>query len=464
MTGRGRQQRNRFQTDGMKKRSTFGSRFGAIAVVGGSVVGLGNIWRFPYIAGENGGAAFILVYILMSLLISIPVMLSEFTLGRRSRSNALGTFRRLAPHSAWQGIGYMGIIAAVLILSFYAVIAGWALEFLKEALLGHFSGRSAEQIAARFETFVASGWRPVAWTLLFLIINASVLTYGVVKGIERYNKFLMPLMVVLLVGLALNSATLSGFREGAGFLLRPDFGKITPAVMVQALGQSFFSMSLGMGTMITYGSYIRGSDNFYRIAGSVAGADVCIALLSGLAIFPAVFSFGISPTSGPDLVFITLPALFAQMPGGYFVAVAFFFLLLAGALTSSFSLMEVIVAYLHEEFDLSRRRAVSISFLGVGFLAALCALSQVPGSRLRVGGWNFFDLFNNITSDFLLPIGGLAVVVFTGWFLDRRILRDELTGCERYGRKIYPVVRFLIKFIIPFIIALMFLNLKGFIR
>ena len=298
------------------KRGSFASRFGTIAAVGGSVIGLGNIWRFPYVAGENGGAAFILIYLTISFLISIPIMLSEFSLGRSTKRNSMRAFSKLAPGTKWKWVGYMGILCAFIILSFYCVIAGWSLEFLKESVLNRFHDRTPEQVAAAFDGFVASGWRPIAWTLVFIAASAFIVYSGIEKGIERYNKILMPMLFLLLFGMALNALTLDGARQGIDFLLKPDFSKITGTTVLEALGQSFFSMSLGMGCMITYGSYLRKNENMFRIGAMVSLSDITVAVLSGLAIFPAVFSFGISPTSGPELVFLTLPNVFARMSGG----------------------------------------------------------------------------------------------------------------------------------------------------
>ena len=287
----------------MAKRGSFGSRFGTVAAVGGSVIGLGNIWRFPYVAGENGGAAFILIYLATSFLISIPIMLSEFSIGRSTRRNPMRAFNKLAPGSKWKLVGYMGILTAFVILSFYCVIAGWAFEFLKESVFNQFNGRSADQIRDSFNGFVASGWKPVIWTFLFTVASAGIVLSGVEKGIERYTKILMPMLFVLLLGMAVNSLTLDGAQAGIEFLLKPDFSKITGTTVLQALGQSFFSMSLGMGAMITYGSYLRKNENMPRVGAMVAFSDITVAILSGLAIFPAVFSFGISPTSGPGAGF-----------------------------------------------------------------------------------------------------------------------------------------------------------------
>lgn len=443
----------------MKERSTFGSRFGAIAVVGGSAVGLGNIWKFPYVAGQNGGAAFVIIYVAISFLISIPVMLSEFSIGRHSRRNVLGAFRSITPQRGWQGVGWLSLIAAFVILSFYSVISGWSIEFIKESVVGGFAGRTPAEVQTFFTDFVSSGWRPVIYTLLFVALNCVIVGLGVEKGIERYSKILMPLLALLLVGLAVRSAFLSGFGQSVDFLFRPDWSKINGSVVVQALGQSFFSMSIGMGAMITYGSYLNSRENMFRIAATVAVTDVVIAVVAGLAIFPAVFTFGINPTSGPDLVFLTLPTLFAQIGGGYLISIVFFLLLLFAAITSSFSMLEVIVAYLVEEFDLTRFKANVVAFLSVGLLSSLCALSQVPGSKIRLFGSNLFDLFDYVSSNLMLPLGGLAIVIFVGWFMDRKIRRDQFTSYGTSGVAIYPFVVAMIKFVVPVAIIVMFLSL-----
>lgn len=446
-----------------KNKGHFKSKFGAIAVVGGSVVGLGNIWRFPYIAGDNGGAAFILVYIALSLLIAVPIMLSEFSLGRSTGGNVLRAFQRLSPRGRWNGVGYLGIASAVVILSFYSVIAGWALEFLRLSATNELATMSSEQISGVFHQFVNSGWGPMGWTLFFVATTTAIVMAGMEKGIERFNKILMPFMVLILVGLTINSFTLSGAREGISFLLKPDFSKITGGVMLQALGQAFFSLSLGMGTMITYATYIKPKENLFRLAGTVALSDVGIAILSGLAIFPAVFSLGISPSSGPELVFITLPNVFVQMTGGYFLSVVFFFLLFMAAVTSSVSLLEVMTLYAVEEWKLRRRWAALLSGVVIMSTGSLCLWSQVEGSSLKVMGNNIFDLFNNASSLYMLPIGGLAIVLFMGWFGGRGVLQSEVTSGGLFGRRIYPLLQFIIRYIAPVVIVLLFLSQLGYL-
>lgn len=442
----------------MKPRSSFGSRFGAIAVVGGSVVGLGNIWRFPYIAGENGGAAFILVYITLSLLICIPIMLTEFSIGRHTRSNALRAFRRLSPRGYWNGAGYLGIATSTIILSFYTVIAGWALHFLKVAITGGFLNQNSEQIRYNFDNYIAQGTGSMFWTFLFIAFIAFIVMRGVEKGIEKFGKVVMPFMILLLIGLVINSMTLDGAKEGISFLLRPDFGKINGHVVLQALGQAFFSLSLGMGTIITYGSYIPKHENMFRMATTIAITDTCVAILAGLAIFPAVFSYGINPTSGPELVFITLPTVFGNMAGGYVLGILFFFLLFTASISSSVSLLEVATLYISEEMHLRRRTATLIAVVVVAALSSLCLWSQLPDSSLRVLGMNIFDLFNNLTSLYMLPLGGLLSVLFAGWFMRNKTLQDEVTSRGRYGSSIYPYYRVIVRFVAPVVIVLLFLD------
>lgn len=445
----------------MGSRGSFGSRFGVIAAVSGSVIGLGNIWRFPYVAGENGGAAFILIYIACSFLISIPLMLSEFSLGRSSKRNTKRAFQKLAPGTRWNYVGYMGIFCAFILLSFYCVIAGWALEFIKESVLNEFAGKSAAQISENFNGFIASGWQPVLWMGVFMLATAFIVWSGIEKGIERYTKIFMPVFIVLLAALAINSLTLPGAREGIGFLLRPDFSKITGATILKAMGQSFFSMSLGLGCMITYGSYIRKGENLPKVASMVALSDMSVAILSGIAIFPAVFSFGISPTSGPELVFLTLPNIFMQMPGGYWIAIVFFVLLFLAAITSSISMFEVIAAYLTEELRMSRPKAVVGVLVTILVTGSLCALSQRPGSSLHIGSMNLFDLCDYLSSNVLMPLGGLLIVIFTGWVFSPEKLRNELTNNLTVNLWCYPAIRLLIRFVVPVVITLLFLTQIG---
>ena len=445
-------------------RGSFTSRFGATVAVGGSVVGLGNIWRFPYVAGENGGAAFIVVYILMSFLVAVPIMLSELSIGRQARRSLHGAMARLAPRTPWRFTGTLGVVTALVIVSFYCVVAGWALNFLGRSVVDDFAGQTPAEITGGLKLFIDSGWRPVVWMSVFLLLTSGIVLFGVEKGIERFNKILMPLLVVMLIGLGVNSLFLEGFREGISFVLRPDFSKIDGGVVFQALGQAFFSLSIGMGAMTVYGSYVRKGESLPRIAGTVAISDVCIAILSGIAIFPAVFTFGINPTSGPELVFMTLPNIFQQMPGGYWISIAFFAILFMAAITSSVSLVEAIVAWLMEEFRMSRRRALALATGTIFVLGSLCAVSQIEGSGLRVLGMDIFDLFDRASSTVLMPIGALLIVLFAGWVMDGKMLRNQLTSDGAFARGLFPPLRFMIKYLCAVVIALLFLNQIGLLK
>lgn len=427
----------------------------------GSAVGLGNIWKFPYMVGENGGSAFIITYLIISVLITAPVLIAEMSLGRMGGQNVLGTFRTLAPkQKAWQGVGWLGLITAFVILSFYSVIAGWSLAFIKESVVGGFMGKSVAEVTADFNGFIASGWQPVAWAIVFLVMTCLIAGSGLQKGIERSSKLLMPLLAVLLVVLVVRSFFLGGFGESVQFLVKPDFSKITPEVMVAALGQSFFSLSVGMGTMLTYGSYVKKSENITGVVTNVLIADVAIALLAGFAIFPAVFTFDINPTSGPDLVFLTLPSLFAQIGGGQIMSILFFVLLFFAALTSAFSLLEVVVAYVTEELKLKRRSAVIVSFVGLAILATLCAMSQMPESALRLGSLNLFDAFDKVSSNVMLPLGGLLIVLFWAWKLPKKRVQEEITNNGTCSGRIFPVLYFLLRYIVPVALVIMFINLN----
>ncbi len=299
---------------------------------------------------------------------------------------------------------------------------------------------------------------------VFLLLTSGIVLFGVEKGIERFNKILMPLLVVMLIGLGVNSIFLEGFREGISFVLRPDFSKIDGGVVFQALGQAFFSLSIGMGAMTVYGSYVRKGESLPRIAGTVAISDVCIAILSGIAIFPAVFTFGINPTSGPELVFMTLPNIFQQMPGGYWISIAFFAILFMAAITSSVSLVEAIVAWLMEEFRMSRRRALALATGTIFVLGSLCAVSQIEGSGLRVLGMDIFDLFDRASSTVLMPIGAMLIVLFAGWVMDAKSLRGQLTSDGAFARGLFPPLRFMIKYLCAVVIALLFLNQIGLLK
>lgn len=444
-------------------RDSFSSKLGVIAAAAGSAVGLGNIWRFPYVTGENGGGAFLLIYLCFVFAIGFPVMLAEFTIGRRAQRNALGSFKKLAPGKPWYLIGLMGIVAAFMILAFYSTIAGWTLEYLVQAFANGFDGKNAEQLTRSFEVFQGGTFRPLLWQVVFMFLTAFIIYKGVKNGIEKYTKILMPLLIVLIIIICIRSLTLEGAKEGLDFLFRPDFSKIKLTVVLKALGQAAFSLSIGMGTLITYGSYIQKDNNLPVTALQVSLADTVIAILAGVMIFPAVFAFGINPAEGPGLVFIVLPNIFEQMAGGYYFAIIFFTLLSIAALTSTVSVLEVVVAYFSEELNMKRGKATIIAATAIGFVGVFATLSFGPLKNALIFGKTIFDWFDYLSANILLPLGAILIVIFVGWYLGKKNVRDELSNQGALKGKFVNTFMVIVKFIAPIAITLAFLYGLGLI-
>ncbi|NLD64194.1 MAG: sodium-dependent transporter, partial [Bacteroidales bacterium] len=430
-------------------RGSFGSRMGVIMAAAGSAVGLGNIWRFPYVLGENGGGAFLIIYLVIIFAIGIPVMMSELVIGRRAQRNPVGAFRMLSSRRPWYLVGMMGIVSAFMILAFYTAVAGWTLEYIYQILIGGIKGKSSAELTVMFDAFRSESLRPALWFSIFLLATAGIVLGGVRKGIEKSTKVLMPLLFILLLLMCVKSLTLPGAGKGIEFLFRPDFSKITGTTVLMALGQAFFSLSIGMGTLITYGSYIPADNKLASTAVQVSMVDLLIAILAGLAIFPAVFAFGISPASGEALTFIVLPGIFQQITGGMIFAFAFFFLLAIAALTSTISVLEVIVAYFSEQLNLNRRTAVIIATASMFILGIAASLSWGVMKDVKLFRLNIFDLFNFTTANILLPLGGLLIVAFLGWFFPGRSVRDELSNEGVLPVRYFPLYRFIIRFIAP---------------
>lgn len=441
-------------------RATLGGKLSAVLVAAGSSVGLGNIWRFPYVVGENGGGAFLAIYVCCVALLGLPIMLAEFTVGRASHRNAVGAFRAL--DRRWSFLGYNGVLTAFLILGFYFVVAGWTAEYLVHSLTGdlaHLS--SADEYATVFDEFIRSPWRPILYTGLFVLATHAVIAMGVQQGIERSAKLLMPLLLGVLVVLAIHSLLMPGSGEGLRFLFRPDFSKVTPSTILVALGQAFFSLSIGLGTMVTYASYFKPDTNLRHTALHVTILDTAVALLAGIVIFPAVFSVGIEPSSGPSLVFITLPSIFNGMPWSMVWSSVFFLLLVIAALTSTISLHEVVTVYLHEEWHLPRRRAAWTTTFATLLLGALASLSLGVLGGCTIFGENLFDSLDFLTANILLPVGGFFTCIFVGWKLDRRILRAQLTNDEALRFRIYGILSLLLRYFCPILLLLVFLDNLG---
>ena len=441
-----------------KKRDGFGSKLGIIAAAAGSAIGLGNIYRFPCEVGNNGGAAFLLVYLLVVIFLGIPVMLSELVIGRRSQSNSVGAFKKLAPKTAWPIVGYMGVLCGFLIFAFYSTVSGWTLEYIIKSVTDSFHGKDLVTIEQEFTAFHDMGWRNVMWQGIFIFLTGFVVFKGVQNGIEKYAKILMPLLLVILIVLGVRSMTLPGAKEGLAFLFKPDFSKITGKVLISALGQGFFSLSLGMGVLITYGSYVKKSDNLTSTAFSVVLADTAIALLAGLVIFPAAFSFGVKPEAGMGLVFNTLPMLFNQMAGGYWFCLIFFVLLAIAELTSTISLLEVLVAYLSEELHLKRQWATVVACAGTMLLGAFASLSLMSGTPFTIGGRPVFDLMDFVSSNILLPVGGVLIVIFLGWYLGKQKFFEEVTNEGAIKASLKKIIFFIIKYLAPVAITIVFIS------
>ena len=441
-------------------RATLGGKLSAVLVAAGSSVGLGNIWRFPYVAGDNGGGAFLLIYIGCVLLLGLPVMIAEFSIGRASRRNAVGAYRALNPR--WSFLGYNGVLAAFLILGFYFVVSGWTAEYTVHSLTGELASLStAEEYAAQFEGFISNPWRPLLYTLLFILATHAVIALGVQKGIERSAKVLMPLLFIILIALSIHSLLMPGAAEGMRFLFRPDFSKVTASTLLTALGQAFFSLSVGIGTMVTYASYFKPETNLRHTALNVTLLDTLVAVLAGVVIFPAVFTAGIAPSSGPSLVFITLPGIFNGMPLSMVWSTVFFLLLVVAALTSTISLHEVITAYLHEEWHLSRRSAAWLTTLSTAALATLASLSLGLLGGWRICGLTLFDALDFATANILLPLGGLFTCIFVGWKLDPERFREQLSNHGTLRCRIHGLLIFLLRWVCPVILLLVFLDNLG---
>lgn len=439
-------------------RDGFGSKIGIIAAAAGSAVGLGNIYRFPCELGNNGGGAFLLVYLLIVLCLGVPVMLSEFVIGRKTQKNPIGAFKMLRPKSAWPLVGYMGVACALVIMAFYSTVAGWTLEYVVKAVGNQFQGKELSVIEQEFADFHNLGWKNVLWQVVFIFMTGFVVFKGVANGIEKYSKILMPLLVLILIVLAIRSVTLPGAGEGLAFLFKPDFSKITGSVLISALGQAFFSLSMGMGVLITYGSYIKKTDNMTTTALSVTMSDTLVAVLAGIVIFPAAFSFGVRPEAGMGLVFSTIPMIFNQMGGGYFFCIIFFVLLAVAALTSTISLLEVIVAYLVEEVHVTRRWATVIASVACILVGVFASLSLKDTSALRVGGKSFFDFLDFLSANIFLPVGALLIVIFVGWIMGKSKFFDEITNEGQLKLSIKTLIYFIIKFLAPLAIAVIFIT------
>ena len=450
-----------------QERAKFGSKMGVILATAGSAIGLGNVWRFPYMAGENGGAAFIIFYILCVVMLGLPCMVSEFIIGRHAQANTARAYNKISASRIWTAVGCLSVLTGFLITSYYAVVSGWCLQYIYASLMGHLDG-DPEYFKQYFANFSTHPVKPIVWTVAILGITHLVIQHGVRDGIERASKMLMPTLFILLLVLVVSSCLLPNAIAGIEFLFKPDFSKVTPDVLLGALGQSFYSMSIGMGCLCTYASYFSRHTNLLRSAVQIGIIDTFVAILAGLMIFPAAFSVGVSPDSGPSLIFITLPNVFQQafsgMPlVGYIISLAFYALLSLAALTSLISLHEVSTAFFHEELHIGRKKAALIVTLSCSVLGAFCSLSLGGYEVMSFLGKTLFDIFDFVTGQVFLPVCGFLTCLMVGWYLPHKLVRDEFTNWGTLRGSLFQVYLFAIKYLCPACILIIFLHQFGLI-
>lgn len=450
-----------------QERVNFGSKLGMILATAGSAVGLGNVWRFPYMTGQNGGAAFILIYIACVLVLGIPCMMNEFIIGRHGAANTGRAYGEMGAAKAWRLVGCMSVLTGFIITSYYAVVSGWCLQYIFASAFGELNG-NPQYITQYFQEFSSSPVRPVFWTVAILALTHFVIIHGVRSGIERASKMMMPTLFVLLVVVVIGSCMLPGAGKGVEFLFRPDFSKMDSSVFLAAMGQSFYSLSIGMGCICTFASYFSRKANLMKSAVNIVVIDSLIAILAGLMIFPAAFSVGVNPDSGPSLIFITLPNVFkeafATMPIiGTVIAIMFYVLLSLAALTSLISLHEVSTAFFYEEMHTTRKKAATLVTVSLCVLGALCSLSIGGRDWLVIGGKSLFDLFDFVTGQIMLPIAGFLTCIFLGWVVPRQTVKDEFTNWGTLRSTLFGVYILLIRYVCPVCIVAIFLNQLGII-
>ncbi len=446
----------------MSERANFGSKLGVILATAGSAVGLGNVWRFPYMTGQNGGAAFILIYVMCVLLLGIPCMINEFIIGRSAQTNTARAYRKLANGTPWALVGYLGVLAGYLITSYYAVVSGWCLQYIYASVVGQLNG-DPEYIKTYFQSFSQDPFKPIFWTVVILLTTHYVVSHGVERGIERASKMLMPTLFILLLVIVVASCMLPGAADGIEFLFNPDFSKVNKDVFLGALGQSFYSMSIAMGCLCTYASYFSRQTNLTSSAVQIGVIDCLVAILAGLMIFPAAFSVGVNPDSGPSLIFITLPNVFNEafsgMPViGYIISLLFYGLLSLAALTSLISLHEVSTAFFSEELHITRNRGAWLVTASCIIIGAFCSLSLGRFDGLQLFGKPLFDVFDFVTGQIMLPIGGFLTCLFVGWYVPKKLVRDEYTNFGTMRGRFFHVYLFCIRYVCPICILLIFLH------
>ena len=444
------------------ERGNFGTKIGVILATAGSAVGLGNIWRFPYMTGQDGGAAFIIVYLVCVLLLGIPGMIAEFIVGRHGAANAATAYARMGGKRSWAALGFVGALTSLIILGFYSVIAGWCLQYLFASIMGNLNGDAA-YVNAYFTKFSSNPVEPLLWTLVFIVLTHLVVVRGVRKGIEKMSNILMPTLFILLLVIVVVSCCLLDAGKGISFLFKPDFSKVTKSVFLDGLGQAFFSLSLGTACLCTYASYFTRQTNLLKSSAQIVGIDTLVAILAGLMIFPAAFSVGVKPDSGPQLIFITLPNVFQQAFSpvlGYIIGILFYALLALAALTSTISMHEIGTSLFFEELHISRSKGAVIETLIAVVIGMLCSLS-CGAVDITVFGKSFLNFCDFLTSNILLPLGSFFTCILVGWIAPRKIVKDEFTNWGTVSQGFYGIWLFFIRFISPVCIAVVFLHQMG---
>ncbi|KAJ52618.1 NSS family neurotransmitter:Na+ symporter [Clostridium tetanomorphum] len=451
------------------KRESFSGTIAVFFATLGSAVGLGNIWKFPYVVGENGGGAFLLIYLICIMFVGIPVMVSEFYIGRKTHKNVMGAIKELTPNPFWKIIGTFGIFSAYFIMFFYSCVAGWVYSYVFKAIKGDLANVTTASVGELFSKTVAGPLPPLVWQFIAITVVSLILIKGVEKGIERVTKTLIPVLFILIIVCGIRALTLPGASEGLKFLFKVDFSKTTPGVILAAMGLAFFKLSLGMGTMVTYGSYFTKDTNLLTTSAKVAVADTIVSLLAGIAIFPAVFSFGMKPEAGPGLLFMTIPLVFSKLPFGNILLVIFFFLTAIAATTAMISIVEVLIAYYTEERGFKRRSAVIINAIIILLIGSLATLSadktSILGNIHVFLGKGFFDTFDFISSNILLPLGGLLIAIFVGYFVNKQSVSNELTNNETLqNNRIITAYRYILMGVTPILLIIVFLNSLNIIK
>ncbi len=450
-----------------KQREHWGSHFGMIMAAAGSSIGLGTLWQFPYLVGENGGGLFVLVYLASTFLIGVPVFVVELIMGRQVQRGAVGIFGSLTHNSLfWRGVGWLGVLTSFIIMSYYSVVAGWGLNYIFMSLNQFYVGKSPEEIGCAFETLQRSGSMTLFWNVIFTAITVGVVLQGIRKGIEYWSKIMIPALILLLLGLFIYSTSLSGFGEAFSFIFKPDMSNFKPSTILTALGMAFMTMSLGQGIILTYGSYMKHSENIPSTAFIIGTMDIVISLMASMMIFPIIFSSGASPAAGPGLIFKVMPILFARLPGALIISTCFFTLFTFTALTSSIALVEVVSANFIDLYDWSRKKAVLVTGIAsfvVGIPSALAWSGGIFPNWQEVYGKNFFNTMTYLVANWTLPIGGLLISIYGGWFLTSKISKEEFLSGSRWNW-LYNVWKFFIKWVAPGCICVVVLQSIGIIN